>query len=303
MRVFSAGETRSLLPFSALADAIAEVLATSRAGGVHAPERLVLPAGSGQLLVMPASDDLLAVTKLVTAHPDNLSIGRPVIQGEMVVMDAATGRRLGLFDGQIVTARRTAALSLLAARHLAPEPGGDLLVVGAGVQGRAHMEAFVEGLGVRRVYIASRTDHHAELLADFGRSLGIDAAAVQRDEDVLSEVSLVVTATSSLDPVFKDRLADQAFVAAVGSHTPRMAELPSKLVLRARVYADTIEGVAEQGGCLLRAGVDMSSVIALEDALDQPRPESGPVVFKSVGHAVFDLAAAHVAMNGREGRP
>ncbi len=300
MRVYGADETRSLLPFAQLARAIADVLEAKRAGRVTAPERLSIPSGSGQLLVMPASDDRLAITKLVTFHADNPSHGLPAIQGEVLVMDAVTGRRMGLLDGQILTARRTAALSLLAAQHLAPSPDGSMLVIGAGVQGRAHMEAFVEGLGVRRVYIASRTDHHAELLADFGRSLGIDADVVQCPEDVLSEVSLLVAATSSLEPVFKDRLANHAFVAAVGSHTPRMAELPPQLVRRARLFADTIEGVAEQGGCLLRAGVDMSSVIALEDALDQPRPESGPVVFKSVGHAVFDLAAAHVAMQSGE---
>lgn len=296
MRVYGADETRSLLPFAPLADAVADVLAARKAGRVSAPPRYDLPSGSGHLLVMPASDDRLAITKLVTFHPDNPGRGLPSIQGEVVVMDACTGRRLALLDGQILTARRTAGLSLLAARLLAPRPFGALLVVGAGVQGRAHMEAFGECLDVDKVYIASRDDHHAELLADFGRSLGLDAEAVQRAEDVMPEVNLVVAATSSFEPVFRDRLHDHAFVAAVGSHTPRMAELPPALVLRARIYADTVEGVSAQGGCLLRAGVDMGTVIALEDALEGPRPESGPVVFKSVGHAVFDLAAAHVAV-------
>jgi len=155
---------------------------------------------------------------------------------------------------------------------------------------------------VRKVFIASRDINHAELLADFGRSLGIEAEGVRQPEDVLSDVGLVVTATTSSDPVFRDRLPDDAFVSAVGSHMPNMAELPPKLVRRARLYADTVEGVAAECGCLTRAGVDTAKVTALEDALDgtAPAPDSGPVVFKSVGHAMFDLAAARVAMLGRE---
>jgi ornithine cyclodeaminase len=77
-------------------------------------------------------------------------------------MEASTGARLGLLDGATVTARRTAALSLLAARELAPRPEGPLLIVGAGAQGRSHLEAFREGLGVSKVFVASRTPAGAE---------------------------------------------------------------------------------------------------------------------------------------------
>lgn len=85
-------------------------------------------------------------------HPDNPARGLPCIQGEVLALDAATGLRLGLLDGPALTARRTAAASLLAARLLAPRTPAKstLLLVGAGVQARAHLEAFREGLGWRR---------------------------------------------------------------------------------------------------------------------------------------------------------
>src|ERR671914_971184 len=126
---------------------------------------LPLPDGA-VLLVMPASGGGLAMTKLVTVHPQNARSNLPTIQGEVVVMEAATGRRLGILDGSVVTARRTAALSLLAARELAPRPNGPLLIVGAGTQGRSHLEAFREGLGTSRIFIASRTAERAGSLAD-----------------------------------------------------------------------------------------------------------------------------------------
>src|SRR5919201_1294269 len=116
-------------------------------------------------------------------------------------------RRLFVLDGAVVTARRTAALSLLAARLLAPDPSGPLLVVGAGVQARAHLEAFAEGLGVREAYVVSRTPAHAERLAEHARGLGVNARAVreagvgaQLIAPLLNRVTLVVTATTSRDP-------------------------------------------------------------------------------------------------------
>jgi ornithine cyclodeaminase len=245
---------------------------------------------------MPATDEQLAITKLVTIHMGNNAVGMPVVQADVLVMEAATGRRLLTLDGNTVTARRTAALSLLAARSLAPCPGGPLLVVGAGTQGRSHLEAFVEGLGVREVYIYSRTQESAEMLAAHARILtdGILARVVTDTSQVIDKARLVVTATTSSEPVLPPgaSLSHDAFVAAVGAYTPQMAELPPDLVLRSRLFVDTIEGVRSDGGDFIQAGVDWAQVTPLEDALDGPPPGQGPVVFKSVGQALWDLAAA-----------
>src|SRR5438309_9496594 len=141
MKVLSAQETAALLPYLALAEQLRMVLADKRAGRATAPPRLQVPlAGGGMLLLMPAADEQLTITKLVTVHAQNAAQGLPSVQAEVLVFDTRTGRRLLWLDGATVTARRTAALSLLAAKVLAPEPEGPLLIVAAGVQGRAHLD-------------------------------------------------------------------------------------------------------------------------------------------------------------------
>jgi ornithine cyclodeaminase len=251
---------------------------------------------------MPASDPEIAITKLVTVHPENPGRDLPTIQGEVVVMDATTGERLGLMDGSVVTARRTAALSLLAARELAPRPEGPLLVVGAGTQGRAHLEAFREGLGVSRVFVYSRSSKSAVSLAGHARSLGLEAEEVEGPREVLDEVSLVVTATTSSEPVLPGEIPEGIFVAAVGSFEPEAAELPPALISASHIFVDTMEGAREEAGDLIQAqqagAFAWKDATPLEDALRSSERPAGTIVFKSVGDALWDLAAARTAFPG-----
>jgi 1-piperideine-2-carboxylate/1-pyrroline-2-carboxylate reductase [NAD(P)H] len=300
VEILDPDRTASRLPYSALADSIRELALARSSGELQAPPRLVLPLQErGVLLVMPASDPEISITKLVTVHPRNAGRGLPTIQGEVVVMDAATGERLGLLDGSVVTARRTAALSMLAARELAPRPGGPLLVVGAGTQGRSHLEAFHEGLGVSKVFVSSRSADSAASLAGHARDLGMDAKTVERPEEALEEVSLVVTATTSRGPVLPDEVPERIFVAAVGSFEPEAAELPPALISSSQVFVDTMEGAKDEAGELIQAvqadAFRWEDATALEDALRSSERPDGTVVFKSVGHALWDLAAARTA--------
>ena len=302
MEILDARETASRLPYGALADSIREVALARRASpqDLQAPPRLAVPLPEdGALLVMPASDGEVAITKLVTVHPGNAGRGLPTIQGEVVVMDAKTGTRLGLLDGAAVTARRTAALSLLAARTLAAHPEGPLLVVGAGAQGRSHLEAFVEGLGVSKVFVASRNQENAGALAEHARGLGVEAAAVGEPGEKIGEVGLVVTATTSREPVLPEAVSEGTFVAAVGSFEPEAAELPPGLISRSAVVVDTLEAAKEEAGDLIQAeqvnAFQWPDAAELEDALRANDRPTGTVVFKSVGHALWDLAAARTA--------
>ncbi|MFC6919834.1 delta(1)-pyrroline-2-carboxylate reductase family protein [Meiothermus taiwanensis] len=292
MRILTAEETAQALPYPALAQAIAGVLEARAQGLVQAPERLVVPlVGGATLLLMPATDPRITVTKLVTVHPQE----RPSVRAEVWVMRTDTGQRLALLDGAVVTARRTAAVSLLAAQTLAPHPTGTLLIIGAGVQARSHLEAFQEGLGTDKVYVHSRHFEHAEALASYARGRGLRAQAVRSLEPVLEEVRLIVTATTSPTPVLR-RAPAGAFIAAVGAYRPEMAEVAPELVRQARLYVDTLEGARAEAGDLLQAGADWNLVQPLEAALQQPRPASSTVLFKSVGHALWDLAAARLAV-------
>lgn len=296
MKIFDAEQTAQALPYPRLVAAIEAVLQDVRNGTIVAPPRQFVPLGGGaSLLLMPATAADLAITKLVTIHPANAGGRLPVIQGEVVVLDAATGERLGILDGATLTARRTAAVTLLAAQRLAAEPSGPLLIVGAGVQARSHLDAFVECLGVRQVFITARSFVHATNLVDRARERGIDAKAVSTPDEVLDRVRLIVTATTSSLPVLPDQVAEGTFVAAVGAYTPEMAELPPTLVRRAGLYVDTLEGAQAEAGDLLQAEIDWATVTPLLDLTLQERPVHGIQVFKSVGHAYWDLAAARAA--------
>jgi ornithine cyclodeaminase len=306
MRTFDFDATHQLLPYAELADELRAVLRDKKAGLTIAPPRIALPlAEDGLLLTMPAADQNIAITKLVTVHPRNAALGLPVIQGEVIVMNAKTGERLMQLDGKAVTMRRTAALSLLAAQALASDDAkrGPLLIVGAGAQGRAHLEAFAAGFPALDVFIASRTFDDARALAQLGPSLGMNAQAIGSADDVLPVCGMVITATTSATPVIPDRVRAGAFVAAVGAYQASMAELPPELVRRSCVVVDTLEGAQHEAGDLIQAGVDWDSVTALEDVDAHTRPptppqregETMPIIFKSVGHALWDLAAARLA--------
>jgi ornithine cyclodeaminase len=192
---------------------------------------------------------------------------------------------------------------MLAARELAPRPDGPLLLVGAGTQGRSHLEAFREGLGVSKVFVYSRTTDSAAALAEFAARLGMDAGVVARPEDALGEAPLLVTATTSRESVLPEGVREDAFVAAVGSFELEVAELPPALISRSTVIVDTIEGAREEAGDLLQAegagAFRWERAAALEDALRWPERPGGLVDFESVGHALWDLAAARTAFSGK----
>lgn len=291
-------ETAARLPYRALAAEIATLL---RDPAVQVPPRLVQPLpGGGSLFVMPALDGRIAITKLISYTPANTGTSRPAIQGDVVVFDIATGERRLVLDGPTVTARRTAAVSLLAAQTLAPNPRGPLLVVGAGVQGRSHLEAFAAGLDVKDVRIASRSATSAQALAAHARTLGLRAQVVRDPDAALAECPLVVTCTPASGVVLRAQPRPDAFITAVGAFTPRMVELAPELcrelAASGTVVVDTRDADHEAGD-LLYAGLDVTPFATLQDALQKQkdRPQ-GPVLFKSCGWAGWDLAAARLAL-------
>ena len=209
--VLDAAATAARLPWSDLADEIAALLKDPT---VAVPQRAVLPlAQGGSLFVMPATDQSVAMTKLITLTPGNAGTGRPSIQGDVVVFDIATGERRLVLDGPTVTARRTAAVSLLAARHLAQVPQGPLLIVGAGVQGLAHAEAFIHGLGVREVWIASRSSTSAQALAAQVRGLGVHVRVVADADAAVPHCPLIATCTTASALVLSAPPRPDAFLA------------------------------------------------------------------------------------------
>lgn len=307
LRQLDADLTARALPWGKLAEALRDMLRRRVDGRATAPERLALPLPGGVLLVMPASDGEFASTKLATLHDGNPARGLPNLRGEILLMRADDGERLLLLDGPTLTARRTAALSALAALTLAPARRERLLLVGAGPQARAHLDAFAELLPIRRIRIVSRTPAHAEALAAQARDRGLDCSAVAAPAAALADSDLIVTATNSTRPLFDDDARFTGFAAAVGAFKPQMCELPAALLRRAAVYVDDLPGARHEAGDLLQAGVDWEHVVPIErhlfgggegggeHAKTGTSTPVGPVVFKSVGHALWDLAASRLA--------
>ena len=291
----NASATADALPYAELADEIEALLSDPT---VVVPPRIVqaMPGG-GTLFAMPAVDARVAITKLITLIPDNAARGLPSIQGDMVVFDVATGQRTALLDGPTVTARRTAAVSLLGARLLAPRRDGPLLIVGAGVQGRAHLEAFATGLGVRDIWVASRNPDSADALVAHARTLGLDARRVDDADAALADCPLVVSTTPAQQVALRGTPRDDAFVSAVGAYTPRMVEWAPEvcrdLAARGTLVVDTRDADHEAGD-LLQAGIDVTKVPTLADWVASPRPVRGPVFFKNCGWGGWDLAAARL---------
>ena len=318
--VLDATATAAALPWARLVQALEQTLRDEAAGQVQAPDRWVLPVAPGtHWFLMPAwlapeAGDLAAI-KLITYSAYNAARGLPAILGDVLVMRASTGQALALLDGPTVTARRTAAVSLLAAQRLAPNPDGPLLVIGTGTQALSHAQAFADGLGTRLVWVRGRTPERA---ADFARqlqALGLDARPAPDLAAALAACPLVVTATPATALCLTGAVRPDAFIAAIGAFTPQMIELEPALTrtiaASGRVLIDS-PAARHEAGDLLAAGLDMASLSTLGQwltgmptaaaaaagALGLKAGQAGPVLFKSCGAALWDLAAARCAVSG-----
>ena len=294
--------TAALLPWTALADEVETLLRQMQSSSnVSVPPRIVMPTAPGNcLFCMPATDGQVVMTKLISFTPGNAQAGRPTIQGDIVVFDAATGERQLILDGPTITARRTAAVSLLAARKLAAQPDGPLLIIGAGVQGSAHLQAFTQGLGTQEVWIHSRSHSSAQNLLTQAQAMGLRAQITDDLALAARHCPLIVTCTPAQAVVLHEAPRPDAFVCAVGAFTPQMVELAPELCRRflqqGQVVVDT-EDAEHEAGDLLQAGIDVTALPNLASVMQQNWARAtGPVLFKSCGWGGWDLAATRLAL-------
>ena len=244
---------------------------------------------------MPAADAEFASLKTVTVHTGNPAMGLPSIHGAVLLMRAATGQHVAVFDGPALTAQRTAAVSLLGALKLKGKPCGKLLIVGAGAQAAAHARAFWTEGALDKIYLHTRNANSANGLLGQLRDEGMNVEWVADPTPLLHEVHTIITVTTSKSPVITDAVRPDALIIAVGAFLPEMVELPSSLVRRSHLYADTHAGAKEEAGDYLQADVDWDGVTPMEAIMRMPVPDGRPVIFKSVGHSLWDLAAAEMA--------
>lgn len=303
MTPFDATQTAQRLPYSELVPAIARAARELAEGSLDAPERLAVgiePKAS--LLCMPAVARDIGIVKVVTVHPQNSGRALPAIQGEVIVFETDSGRRLMLLDGPTVTARRTAAVTLLAIDTLAPQRPRSALIVGTGVQAAAHVDALSDYFGIRSFWIAGRELRDATAFCDAFSASHPDVHAKPTTVASLApsglDTDLAIALTTSTTPVIPARLPDSTLAIGVGTFRPDMAELPAQLLRQRRIVVDYMKGAKHEAGDLLQAAVDWAAVEELQQHLGATRPRV-PSVFKSVGHASWDLAAARVALQSR----
>ena len=285
--------TRRHLPYGRLVDALRRAVVEHADGSIRCPERAVVPLRDGVVLLsMPAVADDLAIHKLITVAPRSRGSSQPAILGTVTVIDPSTGRIAMVLDGPTVTGRRTAALSMLALQALHRGPIHRALMIGTGAQAGHHVDAMAAlfpdvALSIRGTSPASAA---AFCTAHAGHPSVVEPDAGDADFDI------VFTCTSSRTPVYAEAARAGRTIVAVGSFRPDVVEIAASTVRGSRLHVDDVRGAAHEAGDLIAAGVDWSFVRTLADALKRPAPPTGPVLFKSVGCAAWDLAAARTAI-------
>jgi 1-piperideine-2-carboxylate/1-pyrroline-2-carboxylate reductase [NAD(P)H] len=301
MRIADAPATARLLPYGALVEALRGAAAELARGAIRCPQRQVIAIdGGGAVLSMLAVGADLAVHKLVTVVPGNRDRGLPTIHAGVTVWDVATGAPLLALDGAIVTARRTAALSMLGIQALLPHRPRSVWLTGTGVQARHHVEALTEIFPEARISVAGRTPGASERFCAGHAHLGA-ALTPSRVATVTDDVDVYIACTTSREPVYREPARADRLLIAVGAFSPDAAEIDAETVRASRLYVDDPIGARDEAGDLIRAGIDWTQVHPLAAALGDGAPPHVPVLLKTVGNAAWDLAAARVAVRGSPG--
>jgi ornithine cyclodeaminase len=311
--ILKKSEIEALLPMEKCIDLMADALVSLARGQVILPLRPVLriPDSPSAFAVMPAySHSLKAIgAKLISVFPGNHGTALDSHQGVVILFDGQNGSPLAMMDAASITAIRTAAVSGVATRHLARGDATTLAILGAGVQARTHVAAMMAVRPFKKVVVWSRNrDHARALVAKFGstdHAVAADVKSAVRDADV------VCTVTASREPVLRGEwLKPGTHINAVGASLPTTRELDTEAVRRARVFVDRRESALNEAGDLLipmsEGAITADHIVAeigeLLSGHDPGRENNNEItLFKSLGLAVEDLAAAHYLYDRAKG--
>lgn len=308
MRTFDAAAVRDALDFPSLVEAL-------RAGfqaGIEAPVRHhhTLPRASepdATLLLMPAwQGEAHTGVKIASVTPGNSARGLPAVQAVYLLLDGLTGAPAALLDGAMLTLRRTAAASALAASYLARADSAHLLMVGTGALAPHLIEAHASVHPIRRVTIWGRDPAKAAALAARLTTPELAVAASEDLEAAVAEADVISCATLSRDPlVLGAWLRPGQHLDLVGGFTPQMRETDDAAIRRARVHVDTRAGATKEAGDIvqpLASGLLTPDGI-LADLFDLTagrapgrRDPSEITLFKSTGASLEDLVAAQLVV-------
>ncbi len=307
--VLSEADVKSLISMDDLIQAMESALVEFSGGRVQQPLRTVLAVGEKSFFgVMPAFVPALPAlgTKMVTVFAANAERGLPTHLATITLLDPETGALQAILDGRYITEARTAAVSAVSVKHLARESAGTLAIIGSGVQARSHLEAIPRVRRLREVRVWSRSAEHRETFAsEMSSTSGSRVVAVSSAEQAVAGADLIVLATASREPVLRSEWVEEgAHICAVGACRPDQREMDAALVARARLYVDSREGALAEAGDVVLAiadrAIDASHIAGelgevVAGAVPGRLRASDVTIFKSLGMAVEDVGAAHLA--------
>ena len=290
---FDEAAVQRVLRLEALLPAMERALIDFSAGRVVQPVRSIISIQqhSGFMGLMPAVYGDIMGAKLVNFYPNNGARGLPTHLAIIALFRSDTGEPLAIMDGRLITELRTAAVSAVATRLLSSPDARRLAILGSGVQARAHVRALSLVRNFDEIRIWSRSPQHAKLLADEIGGIATSAEEAVRDADV------VVTVTNSAEPVLRGKwLKPGVLINAVGAVGPKRRELDDD-AMRGAFVVDSREAALQESGDMLLAGANIYAELGELLAATKPKPETEITVFKSLGLAVEDLAAAKLVLD------
>jgi ornithine cyclodeaminase len=302
MRFVTADDISRVLTYPALIDALADAFRGDIAVPVRHHHTVPQKGADATLLLMPAwteSNARFLGCKIVTVFPDNVKQNLPSVYGQYLLMTGETGEPLALIEGRTLTAWRTAAASALASRFLSREDASHLVMVGAGALAPHLVQAHASVRKLKRVTVWNRTKSRAIAMA-FGLAVtGIETDVTDDLEEAVRDADIVSCATLSLEPLIKGAwLKKGAHVDLVGGFAPKMREADD---------VDTRAGATKEAGDIV---VPLKKKIIARTAIQgdlfdlcngkvKGRTSASQItLFKSVGTAIEDLAAAMLVWRG-----
>jgi alanine dehydrogenase len=308
--LLSEEDVRIVLSMDDLIAAMRPALEQFSARKVQQPLRTVVEVGlqKAAFALMPAliPEPPALGAKLVTVFASNAGAGLPTHLATILLFDSMTGELMAIMDGRYITEARTAAVSAVATELLAREDATVLAVIGSGVQARSHVDAIGRIRDLRAIRAWSPDEGR---LAAFARETqprtGADVVRCTSAREAVTDADIVVLATSAHEPVVKGEwIREGTHVCAVGACRPNHREMDTALVARARVFVDSREGALAEAGDLLvpirERAFDETHIVGeigelFSGAARGRLTATDVTIFKSLGMAVEDVAAAHLA--------
>lgn len=307
MQLFSYSQTESALPFNKLVNVLEQMFIE----GCEVPLRHNHQVTNGEnstngiLLLMPAwQENRWMGVKTVSIFPDNHQYGLPGLHSVFILYDAKTGKPVAIFDGDVITSRRTAAASALAAKWLSRKNAKVLTIVGAGRVASLLADAYKTVRPIEKVYVWNYFADQGKALVEELKQKGFDASYMDDLQQAVEQADIVSCATLSTKPlVLGQWLKAGTHLDLIGSFTPTMRETDDACFVNSTVFIDTEEALLKAGDILSPIKNDVFKAENVAATLQQlcrnehqgRTSEQEITVYKAVGTALEDLASAALA--------